>query len=192
MCGAVAGGPDITGVDATKEAVIQGIVTADGQPVSPAYVRLLDASGEFTAAVARLRLEHPTFHRKRFFSGNAVRVPDGRPGDPEGGDRLNDIVWLHLDGRPMAPWQSVGVSAGAELSFAGARDGTLAIMAGGRDEDIDRIAGILADRRLESHREQLTELGIEAARLEMELILAESLADQRLPLRASAAQPAGG
>ena len=27
MCGAIAGGPDITGVDATKEAVIQGIVT---------------------------------------------------------------------------------------------------------------------------------------------------------------------
>ena len=51
MCGAIAGGPDITGVDATKEAVIQGIVTAAGQPVSPAYVRLLDGSGEFTAEV---------------------------------------------------------------------------------------------------------------------------------------------
>lgn len=51
MCGAVAGGPDIFGVDATKEAVIQGVVTRDGAPVSPAYVRLLDASGEFTAEV---------------------------------------------------------------------------------------------------------------------------------------------
>jgi Protein of unknown function (DUF1416) len=51
MCGAVAGGPDIFGVDATKEAVIQGVVTRDGEPVSPAYVRLLDASGEFTAEV---------------------------------------------------------------------------------------------------------------------------------------------
>jgi len=51
MCGAVAGGPDITGVDAGKEAVIQGIVTKDGAPVSPAYVRLLDGSGEFTAEV---------------------------------------------------------------------------------------------------------------------------------------------
>ncbi|KQW47285.1 glycogen debranching protein [Nocardioides sp. Root1257] len=51
---------------------------------------------EFTAAVARLRREHPTFRRKRFFSGGTVRVPDG--GD---GDRLNDIVWLHLDGHPM-------------------------------------------------------------------------------------------
>ncbi|MEO8328950.1 MAG: DUF1416 domain-containing protein [Candidatus Nanopelagicales bacterium] len=51
MCGATAGGPDINGVDATKEAVIQGIVTKDGEPVSPAYVRLLDGSGEFTAEV---------------------------------------------------------------------------------------------------------------------------------------------
>ncbi|WP_166389337.1 glycogen debranching protein GlgX [Nocardioides ochotonae] len=51
---------------------------------------------EFTAAVARLRRDHPTFRRKRFFTGGTVRVPDG--GD---GDRLNDIVWLHLDGRPI-------------------------------------------------------------------------------------------
>ena len=51
MCGAVAGGPEITGVDATREAVIQGFVTDGGEPVSPAYVRLLDASGEFTAEV---------------------------------------------------------------------------------------------------------------------------------------------
>jgi glycogen operon protein len=46
---------------------------------------------EFTAAVSRLRAEHPTFRRKRFFTGAAVRV----------GERLNDIVWLHPDGRPM-------------------------------------------------------------------------------------------
>ena len=51
MCGAVAGGPEIDGLDATKEAVIQGIVTKNGEPVSPAYVRLLDGSGEFTAEV---------------------------------------------------------------------------------------------------------------------------------------------
>lgn len=51
MCGAIAGGPDITGIDATKEAVIQGIVSRGGEPVSPAYVRLLDGSGEFTAEV---------------------------------------------------------------------------------------------------------------------------------------------
>jgi len=51
MCGVTAGGPDISEVDATKEAVIQGVVTKDGEPVSPAYVRLLDGSGEFTAEV---------------------------------------------------------------------------------------------------------------------------------------------
>ena len=35
----------------TKESVIQGIVSKDGQPVSGAYVRLLDKTGEFTAEV---------------------------------------------------------------------------------------------------------------------------------------------
>ncbi len=48
---------------------------------------------EFTAAVSRLRAGHPTFRRKRFFTGNTVRTGDG--------ERLNDIVWLHPDGRPM-------------------------------------------------------------------------------------------
>lgn len=51
MCGAVAGGPSVEGIDVTKEAVIQGIVTRESQPVSGAYVRLLDGSGEFTAEV---------------------------------------------------------------------------------------------------------------------------------------------
>ena len=45
---------------------------------------------EFTATLARLRAEHPTFRRKRFFTGGAT----------EG--RLDDIVWLHPRGRPMA------------------------------------------------------------------------------------------
>jgi glycogen operon protein len=48
---------------------------------------------EFTAAVAKLRASHPTFHRKRFFTGKTVRTGDG--------ERLNDIVWLGLDGEPM-------------------------------------------------------------------------------------------
>ena len=52
---------------------------------------------EFTAALIKLRHEHPTFRRKRFFTGNTVRT-----GDPvSGGERLNDIVWLHPEGRPM-------------------------------------------------------------------------------------------
>jgi isoamylase len=48
---------------------------------------------EFTAAVSRLRANHPTFRRKRFFTGTTVRTGDG--------ERLNDIVWLHPDGHPM-------------------------------------------------------------------------------------------
>jgi len=51
---------------------------------------------EFTAAVSRLRRQHPTFRRKRFFTGNTVRAGEGAEAD-----RLNDIVWLHADGRPM-------------------------------------------------------------------------------------------
>lgn len=51
MCGATQGGPSLDGVDLSKEAVIQGIVTKDDQPLGNAYVRLLDASGEFTAEV---------------------------------------------------------------------------------------------------------------------------------------------
>lgn len=51
MCGAVKGGPSLDGVDVANQAVIQGIVTRDGQPVGNAYVRLLDRTGEFTAEV---------------------------------------------------------------------------------------------------------------------------------------------
>jgi hypothetical protein len=49
MCGATKGGVSTDGVDLTIEAVVQGVVSRDGQPVATAYVRLLDASGEFTA-----------------------------------------------------------------------------------------------------------------------------------------------
>ncbi len=54
---------------------------------------------EFTAAVARLRQDHPTFRRKRFFTGKTVRTGDS--------ERLNDIVWLRVDGTPMedGDWQ---------------------------------------------------------------------------------------
>ena len=48
---------------------------------------------EFTATIARLRAEHPTFRRKRFFTGAAVRVGDEQ--------RLNDIIWLRPDGHHM-------------------------------------------------------------------------------------------
>jgi hypothetical protein len=51
MCGAKAGGLSLEGVDVAKEAVVQGQVVRDGEPVSNAYVRLLDRTGEFTAEV---------------------------------------------------------------------------------------------------------------------------------------------
>jgi hypothetical protein len=51
MCGAKAGGPSTDGLDLTDESVVQGVVLRDGEPVSNAYVRLLDGNGEFTAEV---------------------------------------------------------------------------------------------------------------------------------------------
>jgi hypothetical protein len=58
-CGARPGGPSTDGIDLTKQTVIQGIILRDGiddavpngVPVSNGHVRLLDASGEFTAEV---------------------------------------------------------------------------------------------------------------------------------------------
>jgi len=51
MCGAKAGGPSTEGLDLAQESVVQGVVLRDGEPVAGAYVRLLDAGGEFTAEV---------------------------------------------------------------------------------------------------------------------------------------------
>ncbi|CAN5311458.1 glycogen debranching protein GlgX [soil metagenome] len=50
---------------------------------------------EFTAALTRLRKEHPTFRRSRFFDGRPVRRGEGEP--------LPDIVWLRTDGTAMEP-----------------------------------------------------------------------------------------
>ena len=62
---------------------------------------------EFTAAVSRLRAEHPTFRRKRFFTGTTVRTVEGEA------ERLNDIVWLHPEGRPMegGDWEADGAKS---------------------------------------------------------------------------------
>ena len=51
MCGAIKGGPSLEGVDVANQAVVQGVVVRDGEPVGNAYVRLLDRTGEFTAEV---------------------------------------------------------------------------------------------------------------------------------------------
>ncbi|MGZ4518093.1 MAG: DUF1416 domain-containing protein [Mycobacteriaceae bacterium] len=52
MCGAPAQTPDLpAGTNLDKETVIAGRVTAGGEPVGGAFVRLLDDTGEFTAEV---------------------------------------------------------------------------------------------------------------------------------------------
>jgi hypothetical protein len=61
MCGATKGGLSLDGVNVAKEAVVQGVVVRDGEPVSPAYVRLLDRSGEFTAEVPTSATGHFRF-----------------------------------------------------------------------------------------------------------------------------------
>ncbi|CAH0223989.1 Glycogen operon protein GlgX homolog [Arthrobacter sp. Bi83] len=50
---------------------------------------------DFTAAVNRLRAEHPTFRRSTFF--------DGRPALRGEDEKLPDIVWLNEDGTEMVP-----------------------------------------------------------------------------------------
>jgi uncharacterized GH25 family protein len=67
MCGATPGGLSLDGVDVAKEAVVQGQVVKDGQPVPNAYVRLLDRTGEFTAEVPTSASGH-----FRFFAANGV------------------------------------------------------------------------------------------------------------------------
>ena len=64
MCGATKGGPSTDGLDLAQAAVVQGLVVRDGEPVSDAYVRLLDGGGEFTAEVPTSATGH-----FRFFAG---------------------------------------------------------------------------------------------------------------------------
>jgi len=51
MCGAPKQGSGLAGIDLATQTVIQGSVWHDGAPVAGAYVRLLDATDEFTAEV---------------------------------------------------------------------------------------------------------------------------------------------
>ncbi|RBP67132.1 glycogen operon protein [Brevibacterium sanguinis] len=71
---------------------------------------------EFTAAIVRLRSEHPTFRRSRFFDGNPVRTGIEDP--------LPDLVWLNADGDEMITddWNSgFGRSIGVWLNGDGIR-----------------------------------------------------------------------
>ena len=71
---------------------------------------------EFTASVARLRRQHPTFRRRRFF--------DGRPVSRGAGEPLPDIVWMTPGGQLMKPddWDAgFGRSIGMFLNGNGIR-----------------------------------------------------------------------
>ena len=65
MCGATRAASRSTASTSTKEAVIQGVVHARRPARSPAYVRLLDRTGEFTAEVPTSATGH-----FRFFAGD--------------------------------------------------------------------------------------------------------------------------
>jgi hypothetical protein len=67
MCGATEGGLSLNGINTDIEAIIQGQVTKAGEPVSTAYVRLLDKTGEFTAEVPVSATGH-----FRFFAGDGA------------------------------------------------------------------------------------------------------------------------
>ena len=72
---------------------------------------------EFTAALARLRRDHPTFRRRRFFEGRPVKRDAGAP--------VQDIAWLRPDGTLMQPedWDSgFGRAVGVFLNGAGIRE----------------------------------------------------------------------
>ncbi|WP_345802799.1 glycogen debranching protein GlgX [Microbacterium sp. AZCO] len=55
---------------------------------------------EFAAALAKIRKDHPTFRRQRFFNGRPIRREAGAP--------VPDIVWGRPDGSQMQPedWES--------------------------------------------------------------------------------------
>ena len=72
---------------------------------------------EFTAAIVRLRRNHPTFRRSRFF--------DGRPVRRDSGDPVPDLEWLRPSGEPMVPedWESgFGRAIGMFLNGEGIRE----------------------------------------------------------------------
>jgi len=72
---------------------------------------------DFTTELIRLRRTHPTFRRRRFFTGQEVHAGEtAQEGDGTGeetGERLDDIVWLHLAGQPMQEpdWQAAQTQA---------------------------------------------------------------------------------
>jgi len=71
----------------------------------------------FTAAISRLRRDHPVFRRSRFFHGRPVRRGEGEP--------VPDIVWFGPEGEPMQPedWdEQLNRSVGVFLNGLGIRE----------------------------------------------------------------------
>ena len=69
---------------------------------------------EFVGSLVRLRREHPTFRRTRFFDGRPVRRDEGDP--------VPDVAWFQPDGSAMEPedWESgFGRSIGVYLNGHG-------------------------------------------------------------------------
>jgi glycogen operon protein len=72
---------------------------------------------EFVAAVARLRHDHPSLRRTRFFDGRPVPRAEGAP--------LPDLVWLRPDGTEMGAgdWDNgFGKAVGMYLNGSGIRE----------------------------------------------------------------------
>jgi glycogen operon protein len=83
---------------------------------------------QFTADVVKLRHDHPTFRRTRYFNGRPVRRGEGEP--------LPDVVWLTPSGDAMDPedWDSgFGKSVGMYLNGEGIR---------GRDRWGERVTDV--------------------------------------------------
>ncbi len=83
---------------------------------------------QFTADVVKLRHDHPTFRRTRYFNGRPVRRGEGEP--------LPDVVWLTPSGDAMDPedWDSgFGKSVGMYLNGDGIR---------GRDARGERVSDV--------------------------------------------------
>jgi hypothetical protein len=96
MCGATRGGVSTDGVDLTIEAVVQGVVTRDGEPVGTAYVRLLDASGEFTAEAPTSATGHFRFFARPGTWTVRTLAPGAEPVDQQVVAATGEIAELEI------------------------------------------------------------------------------------------------
>ena len=96
MCGAPEQTLSLDGINTRTEAIVQGRVTREGQPVPNAYVRLLDRTGEFTAEVPTSATGH-----FRFFAGDGdwtlrTLAPRAEPVDREVVATTGEIVEVEI------------------------------------------------------------------------------------------------